>query len=135
MCNDNIKSISDQNQIQTSVLKILNVGSAADRDNKKTIHYQPPTQRSVSHILTSEFDTYYMYIYGFAPYFGANCSQKTGRYSRGILHIYTYTALHQILGQIVPKKRADIVWVYYIYIHIRLCTIFWGKLFPKNGQI
>ena len=47
-------------QIQTSVSKILNVGSAADRNSKKTIHYQLPTQRSVSHILTSEFDLEFM---------------------------------------------------------------------------
>ena len=46
------------NQTQMSVSEILNVGLAdgVDRVSVKRIHYLPPTQRSVSQILTSEFD-------------------------------------------------------------------------------
>ena len=74
---------------------------------------------------------FYKHIYGFAPDFGAivpekradidgvydiyvhildcsrfrgNCSQKTGRYSGGILHICMCMALHMILGQLFPKN-------------------------------
>ena len=58
----------------------------------------------------------------FAQDFGANCSQKTGRYSGGYTtYIYMYGLAHDF-GAIVPKKRADIVGVYYIYVHVWHCT-------------
>ena len=52
------KQIIKLNQTQTLVLEILNVGSAADRDSVNRIYLlsEAPTQRSVSQILTSEFD-------------------------------------------------------------------------------
>ena len=87
-----------------------------------------------------------MYLYGIAPDFGAIVPKKradiVGAY---YIDIYTYIALLQILGQlfpkngqilwrfttytyiydfapifgaIVPKKRADIVGVYYKYVHL-----------------
>ena len=87
-----------------------------------------------------------MYIYGTAPDFGAtfpekqadivgvyniyvpiwhcsrfwgNCSQKTGRYSGGLLHRYIHIyRFAPDFGAIVPKERADIVGVYYKYVHL-----------------
>ena len=37
------------------------------------------------------------------------------------IDIYMYGLAHDF-GAIVPKKRADIVGVYYIYIHVWPCT-------------
>ena len=48
--------------------------------------------------------------------------------------MYVYGIAHDF-GAIVPKKRADIVGVYYIYVHVWHCTRFWGNCSQKTGSL
>ena len=49
-------------------------------------------------------------------------------------YMYMYGVAHDF-GAIVPKKRADLVGVYYKYMFTMVLHMILGQLFPKNGQI